>query len=170
MEDAIPIAEKMLFSSTAGDAVEACTFLGTACQFEVPNALAGVRKALFQVFSRDQSVRTNVASVYKEIYLQSKEPNQSSRQKASTSVNGLIELLRGLQPGQSPALCQLICAWRANEELGDQELQVYILHIVVVGFCFFFQLFSKLLIPPLIVADNVGKILNEDSNDDARGQ
>jgi len=128
LEDAIPVVENMLFSTTAGDAVEACTFLGTACQFAVPKAMAGVRKALFQVFSRDQSVRNNVASVYNEIYLQSKEANQSTRQKAMTSVNGLIDLQRGLKPGQSPALCQLIGTWRGNKQLDDAELQVRILH------------------------------------------
>ena len=129
LEDVIPVVENLLFSTTASDAVESCTFLGTASQFGVRNALAGIRKALFQVFSRDQSVKNNVASVYKEIYLAKKSANQSSRQKALASVQGLVDLLQGLKAGQSPALCQLVGAWRANEELGSQELQVCFLFI-----------------------------------------
>ncbi|XP_043285102.1 condensin complex subunit 1 isoform X2 [Venturia canescens] len=124
LENIIPFVENLLFSTTAGDAVEACTFLGTAYQFGVPKAVVGVRKALFQVMSRDQSVRNNVASVYKEIYLEMNEPNQSSRQKSLNSVNGLIELLKGLEPGQSPALAQLITTWCENKALGAQELQI----------------------------------------------
>lgn len=126
LENAIPVVENLLFSTTAGDAVEACTFLGTAYQFGVPNAVSGVRKALFQVMSRDQSVRNNVATVYREIYLELNEPDQSSRQKALNSVNGLIDLLKGLEPGQSPALAQLITTWRETKALGAQEIQVNI--------------------------------------------
>ena len=79
---------------------------------------------MYQVFVRDQSVRDNVALVYKEIYLCTNEIVQSSRQKALMTVTKLIELLKSLELGQSPALTQLIIAWRAKDELTAENLQV----------------------------------------------
>ncbi|XP_076383101.1 CAP-D2 condensin subunit isoform X2 [Megalopta genalis] len=124
LEIAIPLAKKLLFSTTAGDAVEACALLGIACQFGIAGATAGIRDALFQIFHRDQSVRNNLAVVYKQIYLKNNENKKSSRQIALTCVKALIDLLKSLQPGQSQALSQLIVTWCTNKELGDEELQV----------------------------------------------
>ncbi|XP_076685668.1 CAP-D2 condensin subunit isoform X2 [Andrena cerasifolii] len=124
LEIAIPMAEKLLFSTTASDAVEASTLLGIAYQFGIAGAAAAIREALFQVFHRDQSVRNNIAAVYKSIYLISSGNKASERQKALACVKALIELLKGLQPGQSQALTQLISTWYTKNELGDEELQV----------------------------------------------
>ncbi|XP_072757251.1 condensin complex subunit 1 [Anoplolepis gracilipes] len=124
LEKAIPITEKLLFSTCAGDAIESCTFLGTAYQFGLTGAARSVREALFQVFHRDQSVRNNVAIVYKDIYLDINSDNQSARQIAVTRSNRLISLLKELQPGQSPALAQLIVTWYENEELNSELLRV----------------------------------------------
>lgn len=107
-----------------GDGIEACSFLGTAHQFQVPGSLAGVRKALFQVFSREQSVRDNLVLVYKDIYLNVNHEQLSGRQKALNSVKALVNLLDGMQPGQSPALSKLITSWRANNELDAETLKV----------------------------------------------
>lgn len=121
------MAEKLLFSACAGDAVESCTFLGTAFQFGITGAASAVRNALFQVFHRDQSVRNNVAIVYKEIYLDNDNDKRSNRQNAIVRANRLIDLLKELQPGQSPALAQLIAAWYKNEELSNELLQVILI-------------------------------------------
>lgn len=125
LEKAIPVAEKLLFSTCAGDAVESCTFLGTAFQFGVTGAANSIREALFQVFHRDQSVRNNVAVVYKDIYLSSNNDKQSARQIAVIRSNRLINLLKELQPGQSPALVRLIVTWYENGELNNELLQVF---------------------------------------------
>ncbi|CAK9809075.1 Condensin complex subunit 1 [Anthophora quadrimaculata] len=124
LEMVIPIAEKLLFSTTASDAVEACTLLGTAYQFGVSGAAAAMRDALFQVFHRDQSVRNNIAVVYKDLYLNKNENNKSERQKALTCVKALIELLKRLEPGQSQALTQLILTWYNNNDINNEVLQV----------------------------------------------
>ncbi|XP_036138844.1 condensin complex subunit 1 isoform X2 [Monomorium pharaonis] len=124
LEKAIPMAEKLLFSTSAGDAVESCTFLGTAFQFGVTGAANSMREALFQVFHRDQSVRNNVAVVYKEIYLDTNNDKRSTRQIAVARANRLIELLKELKPGQSPALTLLIVTWYEKEELNSELLQV----------------------------------------------
>ncbi|KZC05191.1 Condensin complex subunit 1 [Dufourea novaeangliae] len=124
LEIAIPMAENLLFSTTATDAVEACSLLGIAYQFGVIGAADAIREALFQMFHRDQSVRKNLAAVYKEIYLCNNENKKSSRQKALTRIKALIELLKSLKPGQSQALSQLIIMWYKNNELGNEELQV----------------------------------------------
>lgn len=124
LETVIPKAEKLLFSTTATDAVEACSLLGIAYQFGISGAASAIRDALFQTFHRDQSVRNNLADVYKQIYLEKNNDKKSTRQKALTCVKALIELLKSLQPGQSQALSQLIIAWYNNHEVGDEELQV----------------------------------------------
>jgi len=124
LEKAIPMAERLLFSTCAGDAIESCTFLGIASQFGVTGADSSVREALFQVFHRDQSVRNNVAIVYKEIYLNMNNDKRSDRQIAIARANRLIDLLKELQPGQSPALAQLIATWYENGELNSELLQV----------------------------------------------
>ena len=120
------MAEKLLFSTCTGDAVESCTFLGTAFQFGVTGAADSMRKALFQVFHRDQSVRDNVAVVYKEIYLDMNNDKRSIRQIAVARANRLIELMKELKPGQSLALTLLIKTWYENEELNSELLQVSI--------------------------------------------
>lgn len=124
LEKTIPIAEKLLFSTCAGDAVESCTFLGIASQFGVTGAVNCVRNALFQVFHRDQSVRNNVALVYKEIYLDTDNNKRSNRQIAVTRANRLISFIKELQPGQSPALTELIATWYKNGDLNNELLQV----------------------------------------------
>lgn len=129
LEKAVPIVEKLLFSTCAGDAVESCTFLGTAFQFGVTGAADSIREALFQVFHRDQSVRNNVAVVYKETFLDINNDKRSSRQIAVARANRLIELLKELKPGQSSALTLLIATWYEKEELNSELLQVNILII-----------------------------------------
>jgi len=126
LEKAIPMAEKLLFSTCAGDAVESCTFLGTAFQFRVTGAADSMREALFQIFHRDQSVRNNVAVVYKEIYLNMNNNKLSIRQIAVARANRLIELMKELKPGQSLALTLLIVTWYENGELNSELLQVSI--------------------------------------------
>nr|XP_012231606.1 PREDICTED: condensin complex subunit 1 isoform X2 [Linepithema humile] len=123
LEDTIPMAKRLLFSTCASDAVESCTFLGIAFQFGVTGAADCMRETLFQAFHRDQSVRNNLAAVYKEIYLTS-DDKKSTRQIAVTRANHLINLMKKLQPGQSPALTQLIVTWYKNEELNSELLQV----------------------------------------------
>lgn len=117
------MAKRLLFSTCASDAVESCSFLGIAFQFGVTGVADCMREALFQAFHRDQSVRNNLAVVYKEIYL-STDDNKSSRQIAVARANHLIDLMKKLQPGQSPALTQLIATWYKNEELNNELLQV----------------------------------------------
>ncbi|EFN85409.1 Condensin complex subunit 1 [Harpegnathos saltator] len=125
LEETIPMAEKLLFSTCAGDAVESCTFLGTAYQFGVTGTAKCVRNALFQVFHRDQSVRNNIAMVYKQIYLDvDANDKRSDRQIAVTCANRLIGLLKDLQPGQSPALAQLVATWHESGELNSELLQM----------------------------------------------
>lgn len=118
------MAKRLLFSTCAGDAVESCTFLGTAFQFGVTGAADCVREALFQVFHRDQSVRNNVATVYKDIYLNINNDKRSDRQVAVVRANRLIDLLKELKPGQSPALAELIATWYEKNELNSELLQV----------------------------------------------
>ncbi|XP_011866970.1 PREDICTED: condensin complex subunit 1 [Vollenhovia emeryi] len=124
LEKAIPMAEKLLFSTCAGDAVESCTFLGTAFQFGVTGAADSMREALFQVFHRDPNVRNNVAAVYKEIYFNTSNDKLSARQIAVARTNRLIEFLKELKPGQSPALTLLIVMWYENGDLDSVLLQV----------------------------------------------
>ncbi|KAL7299993.1 hypothetical protein TKK_0007307 [Trichogramma kaykai] len=124
LEQTIPLVEKLLYSVNPGDAIEACSFLGAAYQFQINGALGGVRKALFQIFCKDQSVRDNLASVYKEIYLDHSGSQLSNRQKALLSVKALIQLLDGMQPGQSSALSKLLVSWRTNNELDTESLKV----------------------------------------------
>lgn len=124
LEIAISMAEKLLFSTVATDAVEACTLLGVAHQFGVAGAATAIRDALFQVFHRDQSVRNNIASVYKDLYLNNRENKTSKRQEALTCVKSLIDLVKGLQPGQSQALTQLILTWYNNKDIDNEVLQV----------------------------------------------
>lgn len=116
--------EALLFSTTSSDAVEACTLLGIACQFGVTGAKDSVNKALFQVLHNDQSVRHNLAAVYKQIYLDNTESQKSSRQRAITCVKSLINLVKELQPGQSSSLEELIKLWYSNKEISEETLQV----------------------------------------------
>ncbi|XP_015126345.1 condensin complex subunit 1 [Diachasma alloeum] len=118
IENALIQIELMLFSPTVTVAVEACTLLSTALTLKIPGADAGIRKALSQVFSREESVRNNVATIYRDIYLM----NNGKKATISSAVTGLINLFKGLQPGQSPALAHLIAIWLGNKDLTDDHL------------------------------------------------
>ncbi|KAF7403509.1 hypothetical protein HZH68_006303 [Vespula germanica] len=124
LKNAIPLVEALLFSTTSSDAIEACSLLGIACQFGVTGATASVNKALFQVLHNDQSVRRNVATVYKQIYLNSNESQKSTRQRAIICVKSLINLVKKLQPGQSSSLEELIKLWYNDKEISEETLQV----------------------------------------------
>lgn len=124
LEASIPMVEKLLFSSTAGDAVEACTLLGVAYEFGVTGAADSIREALLQVFHRDQSVRNNIAMVYKGLYLDKDEGQKSERQKALACVKALIELVKKLEPGQSKALTKLILMWYENDDINSEVVQI----------------------------------------------
>ncbi|KAI4480327.1 hypothetical protein M0804_010325 [Polistes exclamans] len=124
LKDALPAVEALLFSTTSSDAIEACALFGTACQFGVTGASATMCKALFQVFHNDQSVRLNLATVYKEVYLHNSEPQKSSRQTTITRVKSLINLVKKIQPGQGTALEELIKIWYIDKEINEETLQV----------------------------------------------
>ncbi|KAJ8687031.1 hypothetical protein QAD02_022825 [Eretmocerus hayati] len=124
LERTIPIVEKLLYSVNPGDAIEACSFLGAAYQFQIAGALESCRKALFQVFCKDQSVRDNVAVVYKDIYLDHSGSQMTPRTKALQSVKSLIKLLDGMGSGQSTALAKLIVSWRSTNDLDAEALKV----------------------------------------------
>lgn len=121
---AIPTVETLLFSTTSSDAIEACTLLGIASQFDIAGANSALRKALFQAFHRDQSVRRNLATVYKELYFDNVESQASERQKAKSCVQSLINLVKELQPGQSPALEELIISWYNDKAISEETLQI----------------------------------------------
>ncbi|XP_057328550.1 condensin complex subunit 1 [Microplitis mediator] len=123
LESAIPTIKQMLNAATPGVAIESCTLLGTAYKFNISGAEKAFHTALLQAFSRDESVKKNVAEVYKEIYFQS-EVNIPNRQRAIISVNGLINLLKTLKSGQSPALEQLVSEWCDKKDLDEESWQV----------------------------------------------
>lgn len=83
-----------------------------------------MNKALFLVLHNDQSVRRNVATVYKQIYLNSNESQKSNRQRAIICVKSLINLVQKLQPGQSSSLEELIKLWYNDKEISEETLQV----------------------------------------------
>ncbi|XP_012269629.2 condensin complex subunit 1 isoform X1 [Athalia rosae] len=122
--EAVPIAEAKLNSVVASDAIEACSFLGVAYQFDVQGAKSAIRKALCQVFSRDVSVRENLAEVYRELFIGDNERYQSDRQKALSIVKALIKIVKTLEPGQSPALVKLLTTWLSSKVLGPDVFQV----------------------------------------------
>lgn len=142
LEKALPLAENLLFSVTIGDAVESCTFLGKAYQFQVKGAEKGFSKALFQVFYRDPSVCKNVAEVYKDVYLIS-EPNQTERQKALSNVSKLLDLLERLDGGQVKALSHLMGLWRKSDDLDNEFIKVSI--IIIINNIYFGKSTKKLL-------------------------
>ncbi|CAD6228059.1 GSCOCG00006332001-RA-CDS [Cotesia congregata] len=123
LEAAIPIVKQMLNAAAPGVAIEACALLGKAYKFNISGAEEAFHAALLQAFSRDESVKRNVAEVYKEIYFKSQD-NIPSRQRAMISVNGLINLLKTLKPGQSPALEQLVGEWCDNKDLDEDSWQI----------------------------------------------
>lgn len=90
------MTEKLLFSTTATDAIESCTLLGIASKFGIVGSAVAIRDALFQVFHRDQSVRNNIAVVYKDLYLNKNENQKSKRQKALTCMRSLIILTKSI--------------------------------------------------------------------------
>lgn len=77
-----------------------------------------------QVFSSDVSVCENVAEVYRQIYVGEDAAYKSDRQKAIAVVRSLSKILKGLEPGESPALAKLVVTWRTKEVLGPEVLRV----------------------------------------------
>ncbi|XP_046412431.1 condensin complex subunit 1 [Neodiprion fabricii] len=124
LSKAIPVAEIQLSSISPSDAIEACSFLGIACQFNVEGAKDAMRKALRQVYSSDVSVCENLAKVYTELYIRDSEQYTSERHKALVIAKALIKMVKSLEPGESPALTKLITLWREKEVISAEVFRV----------------------------------------------
>ncbi|KAF7997890.1 hypothetical protein HCN44_009288 [Aphidius gifuensis] len=126
-EKAMPLIQESLYADVPTVAIEACTLLQTVQKYEVNGSKEAIQKALSQVFSREESVRNNVAIVYKEIYLnrgEEKQANGTILPASQAAVNGLLKLFKGLECGQSSALIQLISIWLTNNDLTDTHIQI----------------------------------------------
>ena len=103
---ALPVVCKLLGSKQIYDVLEAIQFFVSAWEFGVLNALTGVRQMLSLIFSREQTVQSEVVKAYKRLYIDQRDANANSG--AVQMVNNLTALISGATIGDLAGLEELI--------------------------------------------------------------
>lgn len=122
---AIPLVCSLLHSATVSDSQEAIDFFVTAHQFGVQGSIYGIRKMIVLVFSRDKSVKDAVIAAYKKLYIEPVQTvNMSSRNRAMSVVNSLIELVHGATVGEMISLEELLKELMTSNDIDDQHTKI----------------------------------------------
>lgn len=122
---AIPLVCSLLHSATISDSQEAIDFFVTAHQFGVQGSIYGIRKMIVLVFSRDKSVKDAVIAAYKKLYIEPVQTeNMSSRNRAMSVVNSLIELVHGATVGEMISLEELLKELMTSNDIDDQHTRI----------------------------------------------
>ncbi|KAM5142461.1 condensin complex subunit 1 [Mantella aurantiaca] len=91
IEEAIDVISKMMYESASSVVQEVIEFFVTVSQFEVPQAVIGVRRMLPLIWSKEPGVRDAVVGAYRQLYLSS--GSGSERVKAQNLIHNLSLLM-----------------------------------------------------------------------------
>lgn len=122
---AIPLVCSMLNSANVSDSQEAIDFFVTAHQFQLKDAISGIRSMLLLAFSRDKGVRSAVIDAYKSIYLNNSEMESLSyRQRCFQVVKSLMELVEGATVGEILALEEILQQLFVAGDIDSEHIRI----------------------------------------------
>ena len=118
---AIPIVCQLLYSKQTSDILEAVNFFVTAFEFDVLDAMEGVRRMLSLVWSTEADVKKAVISAYKQLYM---TMEGSSKKNAVQVVSNLTALILCSNQGELASLEELVSLCVQSGDLPKPCIQV----------------------------------------------
>ena len=127
VHNAIPVVCQLLCSKQVSDILEAIDFFVTAYEFDVLDAMIGVRKMLSLVWSTENDVKQAVVNAYKRLYM---NVDDGSRKRAVQVVNYLTALISLSTQGELASLEELISLCVRTKDLPKPCIQVKKIHLL----------------------------------------
>lgn len=125
IHEAIPIVCQLLCSKHTSDILEAVNFFVTAFQFDVLDAMVGVRRMLSLIWSSEAEVKDAVVKAYKELYMDmDKYSNLAAKRRALKVVANLTALISCSTQGELASLEELISLCVKTGDLRKECIQV----------------------------------------------
>ena len=107
VHSAIPVVCQLLLSKQTSDVLEAIDFFVTAYEFDVLDAMVGVRRMLSLIWSSESDVKDAVVKAYKRLYMDM-ESNAAPKKRALQVVSNLTALISCSTQGELASLEELI--------------------------------------------------------------
>lgn len=130
---AIPVVCQLLCSKQTSDILEAINFFVTAFEFQVLDAMQGVRRMLSLIWSSEEDVKKAVVDAYKRLYM-NMESAATSKRRAHQVVSNLSALISMSTQGELASLEELIAVCVTTGEMPKICFQV----LTSLSFIFFF--------------------------------
>lgn len=120
---AIPMVCQLLCSKQTSDILEAINFFVTAFEFDVLDAMQGVRRMLSLIWSSEDDVKKAVVEAYKRLYM-NMESAGTSKRRAHQVVSNLSALISMSTQGELASLEELIAVCVATGDMPKICFQV----------------------------------------------
>ena len=120
---AIPVVCQLLCSKHLSDVLEAIDFFVTAFEFDVLDAMVGIRRMLSLVWSSESGVKDAVVNAYKRLYIDM-EAVGTSKKRALQVVSNLTALISCSTQGELASLEELIALCVKNGDFPKLCIQV----------------------------------------------
>ena len=122
---AIPMVCQLLCSKQTSDILEAIDFFVTAFEFDVLDAMQGVRRMLSLIWSSEEDVKKAVVSAYKRLYMNMEATG--SKRRALQVVSNLSALISLSTQGELASLEELVAMCVKSGDLPKICIQVVLL-------------------------------------------
>ena len=104
------------------DVQEAIGFIVSADVFKVEKTVAGVRKMMMLVWSKNQAIKDHVIEAYKTLFLQRPADGVPRQQKAMAVADALINLVHGATLGEVTSLEEIVTDMVKQDHIKDSTL------------------------------------------------
>lgn len=113
---------ELLDSKAVSDVQEAISFIVLADAFKVEKSVAGVRKMMMLVWSKDASIKEHVITAYKQLFLQRPADGVPRQQKAMAIATSLVGLVIGATLGEVTSLEEIVTDMVKQDHIKDSTL------------------------------------------------
>ncbi|XP_054023576.1 condensin complex subunit 1 [Dryobates pubescens] len=120
--EAMDLISKRMYENSISVVQEAIEFFVTASQFEVPQALLGVRRMLPLVWSKEPGVREAVLSAYRRLYLP--DGARAHRAGAQSLVQSLSLITVDASQATLDCLEEIVSEFVQKNEIGPAVIQL----------------------------------------------
>lgn len=128
---AIPVVCQLLCSKQLSDILEAIDFFVTAFEFDVLDAMVGIRRMLSLIWSAEADVKDAVVRAYKRLYMDM-ESGAASKKRAIQVVSNLTALISCSTQGELASLEELIALCVKTGDLPKLCIQVTLFLFIII--------------------------------------
>lgn len=125
---AIPVVCQLLCSKQLSDILEAIDFFVTAFEFEILDAMVGIRRMLSLIWSPETDVKDAVVRAYKRLYMDM-DSGGANKKRALQVVSNLTALISCSTQGELASLEELIALCVKTDDLPKICIQVNLVTI-----------------------------------------